>query len=168
MVGFVENENDQGKRRFQPKRILKALWHAGLMILWGICWGGLSFYAIVVVPVGTEILGSVEQGFVTQQVTWWHNWLLIALSVCLMVEALIQRNRFLGAAALGLGVIAGLLVFHHAYLSRIMDFENHLVPNCFYSQHAIYLWITATEWFIGIFVPFLLRYKDDSAETTTS
>ena len=32
--------------------------------------GGFTFYALVVVPTGTDVLGgSVEQGFVTQAVT---------------------------------------------------------------------------------------------------
>ncbi|MFM8571811.1 MAG: hypothetical protein ACKOAU_09465 [Pirellula sp.] len=46
---------------------------AATWILWGLWWGGLSFYAIVVVPIGTEQIGSVAQGFITQRVTQWHE-----------------------------------------------------------------------------------------------
>ena len=35
--------------------------------------GGFTFYTSVVIPVGTHTLGSVRQGFITQQVTGWLN-----------------------------------------------------------------------------------------------
>ena len=35
--------------------------------------GGFLFYAAVVVPTGTEVLGSFEQGRVTRHVTDWLN-----------------------------------------------------------------------------------------------
>lgn len=39
------------------------------MLARGMWWGGLCFYAVVIVPIGTEVIGSVEQGFITQRVT---------------------------------------------------------------------------------------------------
>ena len=37
--------------------------------------GGFTFYAVVVVPVGQEVLGShKEQGFITREVTKYLNW----------------------------------------------------------------------------------------------
>jgi len=48
-------------------------WKLCLMLAWGMWWGGLCFYAVVVVPIGTEDIGSVEPGFITQRVTQWHN-----------------------------------------------------------------------------------------------
>ncbi|MCA9269901.1 MAG: hypothetical protein KDA41_15580, partial [Planctomycetales bacterium] len=57
----------------------RVLYFASLlpMIAW---WGGLTFYAGVVVPVGAAVFGSTEQGFVTQRVT---NWLNLLLAVAL-------------------------------------------------------------------------------------
>ena len=48
-------------------------WRTGLLFAWAIWWGGLSFYALFVVPIGTEIVGGFEQGFITQRVTNWLN-----------------------------------------------------------------------------------------------
>ncbi len=42
-----------------------------LLAFW---FGGLTFYAVLVIPTGAKVLGShTEQGFVTQQVTNWLN-----------------------------------------------------------------------------------------------
>lgn len=76
------------------------LWHAVVLLLWGLWWGGLSFYAIVVVPVGTEQIGSVDQGF--------------------------------------------------------------------YSQHALYLWLTAIEWLYGLTVPLTLLSTWQASEVKDS
>ena len=47
-----------------------------LLLLIGLMFwqGGFLFYAAVVVPVGTRVLGSeTEQGFITQSVTNYHR-----------------------------------------------------------------------------------------------
>lgn len=44
-----------------------------LTLVVGLWLGGLTFYAGIVVPIGTEIVGGTEQGFVTQRVTNWLN-----------------------------------------------------------------------------------------------
>ncbi len=116
-------------------------------------WGGLSFYAIVVVPIGTNLIGSVEQGFITQQVTSWHNLLFLFFVICLCFEAILRRKRSFWAIVAILAVVNGLLFIGHAMLSRQMDFEKQTVPAGFYASHAIYLWITAVEWFAGIALP---------------
>ena len=51
------------------QRIGCAAWRLFLLLVWAAWWGGLCFYAVVVVPIGTELIGSVEQGFITQRVT---------------------------------------------------------------------------------------------------
>jgi hypothetical protein len=43
-------------------------------LVWALWWGGLTFYASVVVPTGARILHShTKQGFITQEVTNWIN-----------------------------------------------------------------------------------------------
>ncbi|MFM8570861.1 MAG: hypothetical protein ACKOAU_04625 [Pirellula sp.] len=131
---------------------MKDLWRAAIWILWGLWWGGLSFYAIVVVPIGTEQIGSVAQGFITQRVTQWHNLLCILMTLALAIEAYRTRNRFLWAACGTLGILTALLLAGHAFLTQQMDFRAGTVPANFYSQHSIYLWLTAAEWCVGLFL----------------
>lgn len=136
-----------------------ALWINFLWIAWAMWWGGLSFYAICVVPIATDLIGSIEQGFVTQRVMQWHNCISLIFVVCLAIDAFFQRRRVLWlVVAILFVIIIGLLVGHFI-LSSQMDFVQHTVPDGFYSQHAIYLWITACEWIIGMTIPFLFRSK---------
>jgi hypothetical protein len=49
-------------------------------------WGALTFYGAVVVPEGTEQLGSQTQGLVTQQVTRTLNLIGVAAAALSFVE----------------------------------------------------------------------------------
>ncbi len=129
---------------------LAAAWRIVLLLLWGVWWGGLCFYAVVVVPIGTDSIGSVDQGFITQRVTNWHNLILGVFVLCLAVEAYRRRARVLWVFAAALGIVLIALVLWHARLTGMMDFEYRSVPGSFYGQHAVYLWITAAEWGLGI------------------
>jgi hypothetical protein len=64
-----------------------------LLITFAIWWGGFTFYAAIVVPVGSEILGSARtQGFITQVVTHWLN-LAAALTILMMaVDSWLNRR----------------------------------------------------------------------------
>lgn len=145
----------------------RLLWRAGFILLFAAWWGGLSFYAIVVVPIGTDQIGSVEQGFITQKVTWWHNALLIAMTALLMIEAWWRRNRWLWTIVAGMTLVAVMLLFEHARLTSLMDFANQTVPSGFYQQHAIYLWLTAAEWVLGIFMALLVGQQSTDASNVT-
>jgi len=124
-----------------------------LLLVWGLWWGGLCFYAVVVVPIGTETIGTVEQGFITQRVTWWHNVITGVFLVGLSAEAWRRRSRVLLFGSGVLGIVEIALILWHARLTGMMDFEYQSVPRNFYGQHAIYLWITAVEWGLGIGLP---------------
>ena len=128
-------------------------WGLFLALLWATWWGGLSFYAIVVVPVGTSILGSAEQGFVTQRVTHWHNVISCVFLACLLIEAFRRKSRSLGCICAGLALIDVALVAGHSHLTSMMDFSEQTVPVHFYARHGIYLSITAAEWTLGMIVP---------------
>ena len=125
-----------------------------VMLLFAVWWGGLTFYAAVVVPIGTGQIGETEQGFVTQQVTQWHNVLLTAMTVCLLTQAWRQKRWLLWTVAVGLAVIDVALIVQHLQLTAVMDFSTRSVPDGFYPQHAIYLWLTSVEWILGLAVPF--------------
>ena len=130
-----------------------ATWRLFLLLVWAAWWGGLCFYAVVVVPIGTELVGSVEQGFITQRVTQWHNGLSGLFLVSVLIEASRRRSRELWAIAAVIAIIDIALVVWHAKLTGMMDFPQQSVPGSFYTQHAIYLWITATEWLLGMTMP---------------
>ncbi len=120
------------------------------LVLFALWWGGITFYALVVVPIGTDLIGSTEQGFITQRVTWWHNWLAVAMSGYLSMSA--WRRKQLGwwllAAAL-VAVTVGLWSVHWQ-LTSLLDAEEGGVPSSFYAKHAVYLWLTTVEWLIGV------------------
>ena len=130
-----------------------AIWKLFLLLVWAAWWGGLSFYAVVVVPIGADLIGSVEQGFITQRVTQWHNGFSGLFLVCLLIEAIRRRSPALWGIAAVLAIIDIALVVWHAKLTGMMDFQQQAVPGSFYSQHAIYLWMTACEWLLGVAMP---------------
>jgi len=135
-----------------PERLLLSLWNLVLLLAWASWWGGLSFYAIAVVPIATEQIGSTSQGFITREVTQWHNGLFVVVLVLLFAESVRRRSVSLGCVIVLLfGVCIGLFL-DHAYLSQQMDPVRRTVSEGFYADHAIYLWLTAIEWLLGILV----------------
>lgn len=128
------------------------LWNYLLLLVWASWWGGLSFYAIAVVPIATEQIGSTSQGFITREVTQWHNVLFAVVLALLLAEAIRRRSVSLGGL---FGILFGVgvgLFLDHSYLSKQMDPNQRTVPEGFYADHAVYLWLTAIEWFLGILV----------------
>lgn len=135
-----------------PEGRMLSLWSFVLLIAWASWWGGLSFYAIAVVPIATEQLGSTSQGFITRDVTHWHNTLFAAFLGLLLAEAFRRRSAPLWCVVgMLFGICVGLFL-DHAYLSQQMDPTQRTVPEGFYGDHAVYLWLTAVEWFLGILV----------------
>ena len=141
-----------------PETCVPRQWIGSLVLLtlWSVWWGGLTFYALVVVPIGTEAIGSVEQGFITQRVTHWHNALTVLVSIVLFIQGYRTRSRTLWIIAASLSIIAIALVLWHARLTGMMDFKQQTVPGGFYGEHAVYLWITASEWALGMLIPIWL------------
>ena len=116
--------------------------------------GGFLFYAAVVVPIGTEVLGGpFEQGRVTQSVTVWLNLIGIIWHPVLAWDALATRPFRRGRLALiatSAAILAALYV-QHANLDRMLDpSRSNGLGEDFYSQHAIYLWLSAAHWFLGL------------------
>lgn len=124
-------------------------------MIWSIWWGGLTFYALVVVPKGTEQIGSLEQGFITQKVTLWHNVFSVLMILALARESIRVGSRVLALECGILAILTILLVALHAWLTTQMDPSNQALAIGFYQWHATYLWLTATEWFLGLSLPWL-------------
>ncbi len=121
------------------------------LLLWQ---GGFFFYALVVVPIGTEFLGSAtQQGFVTQRVTLWINrigWAALAIA---MIDSLtvVPRMR-LRVALLGLSFLfqAALVFWLHDALSGRLDFDELRIRERggFYDLHRWYLILSGLQWLV--------------------
>jgi hypothetical protein len=120
--------------------------------------GGFTFYAAIVVPVGTEVLGSkVEQGRITRQVARSINLSgAVALAVFAVDIALTGRGLRWGrwltwlAMALALGV---LFVLHERLDAMFIPDELKIVDRpTFRLWHRTYLWVSTVQWgFAAVF-----------------
>lgn len=126
--------------------------------------GGLTFYSIVVVPLGAERWGTVEQGFLTASVTQRLNWIAVVVISAATLDALRSRNRLRVATVAFLAASQICLFVLHHRLSTQMDFDAATIVDGseFYSLHRIYLLVTAAQWLVGlgIFIRLLLRVRN--------
>lgn len=129
------------------------LWRFVVTVSLAVWWGGLTFYAAIVVPLGIEQFGSVEQGLLTQRVAVRLNIAGTIVGICLLADALWHKRRnrraVMASALLGLQVW---LWFLHSRLSRWLDsasLPSHS-DDSFYHEHRIYLWVTSAQWLIGL------------------
>ena len=119
------------------------------LTLW---WGGLTFYSLVVVPIGSEVFGTTAQGFVTQRVTHWLNGIGLVTLVLLLWNLTAARRRLLIATWLVMAsCLAGLVVLHGS-LDALLDPQSRSVHDVerFYNLHRIYLLVTAVQWLAGL------------------
>ncbi len=135
--------------------VARAYVSAILIALWV---GAFTFYAAVVVPSGTVVVGSTAQGFVTREVTVWLNVFSCLIAIAMMTE--VQRDfswRRFSATLLFLLAIPA-LAYLHGVLSSQMDGSTQSVaaPESFYGSHRIYLilstlqWIMASYWLVSL------------------
>jgi hypothetical protein len=127
------------------------------LLLWLLMFwlGGFTFYAAVVVPIGTEVLGStVTQGWITREVTFWLN---VAGAVALAAWAWdlaagpapirrVQWLRWVLWAGLALLLVA--LVVLHPRLDALLDRDRERVldRSTFRTLHRAYLWVSTVQW----------------------
>ncbi len=149
-----------------------------LLLAFATWWGGFTFYASVVVPVGSEILGSSRtQGFITQVVTHWLNF-AAALTISMMAIDLWINRYPLKKTYLFLesGIVVGLLtclatlVYLHPKLDELIDLSREMIfdEGKFYQIHRVYLWISSAQWALGVlwlacFVTRLTNAKQNSS-----
>lgn len=128
-------------------------------------WGGLTFYGLVVIPEGTEQLGSLAQGLVTQRVTQTLNLIGVVVAVLLFVELLRSATRILWAAWFLFVVCQITLFIIHGRLSTMLEpgMEAVVDHGRFYSVHRLYLLASAIQWFLGLgFLKFIAQQRDIS------
>ena len=119
------------------------------LTLW---WGGLTFYSLVVVPIGSEVFGTTAQGFVTQRVTHWLNGIgLVTLVLLLWNLTAVRRRLLIATWLLMAGCLTGLVVLHGS-LDALLDAQSLSVHDAerFYKLHRVYLLVTAVQWLAGL------------------
>jgi hypothetical protein len=121
--------------------------------------GGFTFYASVVVPIGTAHLHSAtDQGFITREVT---NYLNLSGAIALVVLGFdvacsrrFPRRVWLARAIswLMMGAILAVLVWLHTYMDQYLDPETQEVlhRSTFRLGHRWYLWLSTVQWGFGL------------------
>jgi hypothetical protein len=119
--------------------------------------GGFLFYAAVVIPVGSEVLGSWTQGTVTRHVTDWMNLIGGAALPILAWDQWANSNPDCRRWRWGLWVVmavslAGLAVLHPMIAGYVdgtaAEFERG--SRTFYLWHRTYLCIATVQWAAGL------------------
>jgi hypothetical protein len=129
--------------------------------------GGFTFYAAVVVPIGTEYLGSSrEQGFITRQVSDSLNlWGAVALGILAVDVAVTEgesRRVRAGRAltCLGMLLLLAALAWLRPQMDQYLDLDVHelLDRRAFRTLHRTYLWLSTFQWALGlVFIGLTLR-----------
>jgi hypothetical protein len=126
--------------------------------------GGFLFYSAIVVPIGTEVLGSaLVQGTITQLVTNWLNIIGGFWSVAMIGDLFLCVDSRKWRKLLRLGLVlfsVGLLIalfWIHPKLDELLDLETHRIADksAFRFWHVVYLWICTFHWLIGLVLAWL-------------
>lgn len=137
---------------------MKALHHVILLALFAAWFGGFTFYTAIVVPIGTDVLGSSRtQGFVTQQVTDKLNLIGGPTILMMMIDLIIFRrtrsrklNTWSAMTLAGIGFLWCVLMVVHPMLDAMLQPEHeHVLDDAkFYSLHRVYLWTSTIQWLL--------------------
>ena len=117
-----------------------------LTLVVGLWLGGLTFYTGIVVPIGTEIIGGTEQGFVTQRVTNWLNAIGVVALLGLGVNVWFRERNWAIVVTWLLAALSQLsLLALHPLLDVQLDLRTRTIRDTgwFYECHRGYLIVTA-------------------------
>jgi hypothetical protein len=122
-----------------------------VLLLWQ---GGFVFYAAVVVPAGTNLLGAAGQGAVTARVTDALNAIGAVGLAALALELRLTRDPNRRRVAYrwwtwGIALVChGLLIYFHLLLDAFMDDRQRqvVIGPPFYPVHRLYLWTSTVQW----------------------
>lgn len=113
--------------------------------------GGFTFYAAVVVPVGTDVLGSAaNQAAITRHVAHTINLSgAVALAVSAWDVVATRRGRlgrWLAWAGMAVCLVALLAMYPH--LDRMFHGEDAYLDSraAFRPWHRTYLWVISVQW----------------------
>jgi len=141
-----------------PTNSFRRSWARTLTVLVLSVWlGGLVFYAGVVIPVGSGVVGGHRVfGFITRVVTPWLNRIGVMVLLVLLPQVWAGRRAAARRArswswSIMAAAQAALFVLHpwvDALLEpvgrRIMD------ADAFYLRHRVYLLVTTLQWCSGV------------------
>jgi hypothetical protein len=121
------------------------------LLLWQ---GGFAFYAAVVVPAGTRLLGAPGQGAITARVTDALNAIGVVGLAVVALELGFSRDpkpRRTARRWWAWGVALscqGLLIYLHLLLDALMDDDRRRVADrtAFYALHRMYLLTSTVQW----------------------
>jgi hypothetical protein len=116
--------------------------------------GGFTFYAAIVVPIGTDVLGSkAEQGRITRQVAFDINLTgAIALAVLAwdVVATPSPRTMRWGRRLtwFAMAVALGVLFLLHGRLDSMFNPDDLFIADrpTFRMLHRAYLWVSTVQW----------------------
>jgi hypothetical protein len=114
--------------------------------------GGFAFYFGVVVPTGSAVIGGSEQGYVTQQVSYWLNVIgLIALAV-LLCTTIPTKSRLLWGTWGLMAMCQVALLILHAQLDRLIVAPERQILNQerFHHWHELYEGVATSLWVVGM------------------
>lgn len=143
-----------------------------MLMLWQ---GGFLFYALIVVPAGTEVLGSaLAQGRITRVVAASMN-VIGAVAMLVFAWELRQgpatrraiRYWLWGSwAVMAAGLIALFLLYPR--LHELVDFDasRHLDRGRFYWLHRVYLLISTAQWVASVVFALVLLKAWQNGETS--
>jgi hypothetical protein len=147
-------------RECRQRMLLRFLPRLAAVIALALWWGGLTFYAVFVVPVGVDVLGgATEQGFITQQVSNSINLLAVLTLVTLVWNGVASRRETgrlmkisLIATWLVMAATQAVLFVVHPQLDGMLDATSHSLarPESFHALHEFYLTVVGVQWFAGL------------------
>lgn len=112
--------------------------------------GGFFFYAAIVVPIGTDVIGGFDQGRVTRHVTEWMNLIGIGTLCMMLMDHIVSRRqqrlnilRWICWFVMVIGLVASMLI--HPLLVRQVEAMLDDYPH-FYWWHETYLIIATVIW----------------------
>jgi hypothetical protein len=130
--------------------------------------GGFTFYALVVIPTATMVLGSVRQvGFITEQVTNWINLIGIVAILFFLWNIKVEWKRQSGRRRWGLVTFWLIMALAHVGLFVTHPFMDHLLNpktralrdyDHFVDLHTVYLTFATTEWSAALLYVWVLFF----------
>jgi hypothetical protein len=116
--------------------------------------GGFTFYASIVVPIGTDVLGSAQdQGAITRQVAPLINLSGVVALVVFAVDIAMTRSargltvgRWLAWLGMASCLVALMILYPH--LDRLFHGEQAYLDSraAFRPWHRAYLWTISVQW----------------------